>query len=433
MKKKSLILNFAWLLADKLFKSLGNFFINLQVITYLSLQDYGLLNYALAINLFSVAFITFFRELLVKEFAESESVGGVMHIFQGISLIRLSFLVLGGGILTFIFSENLAVWAILMSGLINFSDIPEAYWQAKGQMSKPIITRVLVFFVFSLLKINLLLNHATFASFCFLFLYESICNFLMSYAYFLFDIRVKVGNVISSLVIGVSIIKKSLPLLLNSIFTIAYMRIDQIVIKEKLGATALGAYSFTLNIAEMLQAVPFMLGIAVAPMIFGRTDLDKLRSEIFQMMKFLLVLGIMCVLGLLTVFPLISSKYNLQDTFVIMLIIVIGTYPTFVSYLAGKYLIHTGQMNHFLKRSFIASLLSLSFNYLFVTRFGLYASAVTYAISQWYIGYFSNYSLKDKSLFQIQSDAFLSLFKSETYLFFVRKCLDIKKQLLSKI
>ncbi|MCU0351364.1 MAG: hypothetical protein MUF43_11140, partial [Flavobacterium sp.] len=55
------------------------------------------------------------------------------------------------------------------------------------------------------------------------------------------------------------------------------------------------------------------------------------------------------------------------------------------------------------------------FNLVFINYLGLYAPAIGYFLSQWYIGFFSNKSIKDDGLFQTQLDALLSLFYPSTY------------------
>lgn len=427
--KKLVLRNFFWLFFDKIVKSLGNFILNLQIIIYLSIYDYGLVNLGISFGLFVFAFLQFYREIVVKEYAVSKNSSTDFDICMSSIFLRLLTLLI---FFTAIQISNIGLLPkiIVTSVLLNFSDIPEFFWQAKGKVHKIIIIRCIVFIFTALLKIYLLTHNYTINYFASTYIIESILNSIISIVLLRYDLefhQIQLRKLVEKSAI---IFKSSLPLLFTGLLTISYMRIDQIIIKENIGEIYLGKYVFALNVAEILQAVPYMFGLAIAPSMFQENDRKILLSNTKKSMTYLLVAGIVLIPVSVVFFAHLSAKYQVEDVKYIFLILGFGSLPTFMSYIATKYLILTNQINHFLVRGIYACVLSMGFNLFFIDSLGLYAPAIAYFTVQWYIGFFSNYFLrKDKDLFKIQIDAIKSLFLLHTYVDII---FDVKKTILAK-
>ncbi len=226
------------------------------------------------------------------------------------------------------------------------------------------------------------------------------------------------------------ILISSFPLLLTGLLTVCYMRIDQVLIKSNLGEYALGKYVFALNVAEILQAFPFMFGLAIAPTLFQHNDRLLLLKDMQKTMGYLLVLGLLFTTCLVIIFPFVAHKYEVENVNIIFSLLAFGTLPTFFSYMATKYLVHTNQIKHFLIRSLYASIFSVLFNLIFINSLNLYAPAIGYFLSQWYIGFFSNKSLKNDGLFQSQTQALKSLMYPSTY---IELFIILKNKIILKI
>jgi O-antigen/teichoic acid export membrane protein len=411
---KHIVNNFLWLFADKVVKSFGNFLLNLQIILYLSIDDYGLLNLGVSVGLFVISFLQFYREIIVKEYSISKTPQNDFRIFLTTICLRLP-VVFVVALTCFLSHINLIIQIIVISNLLNLSDLAEYYWQAKGRIQKVIIIRNIIFFIIAGLKLFLLKNKYPIEYFAGAFIVESVLNTIISFTILYFDvIIIKINFSVLCIYIR-EILINSLPLLLTGLLTVCYMRIDQILIKSTLGEGVLGRYVFALNIAEILQSFPFMFGLAIAPTLFQHNDRITLLNDLKKTMNYLLVLGLLFTVFLVIAFPFIANRYKVENVNVIFVLLAAGTFPTFFSYIATKYLIHTNQIKHFLVRSLYASIFSVIFNLVFINYLGLYAPAIGYFLSQWYIGFFSNKSIKDDGLFQTQLDALLSLFYPSTY------------------
>lgn len=426
---KTVISSFLWLFSDKIIKSFGNFLLNLQIIMYLSIDDYGLLNLGISMGLFVTAFLQFYREIIVKEYSVSQTSQNDFKIFLTTFCLRLPviFIII---IFILLLNVNIIVQIVIISNLLNLSDISEYYWQAKGKIQKAIISRNIIFVIIAGLKLFLLKEQFTIKYFAAAFMLESVLNTLVSFTIFYFDITII--KIKFSLVFENSrrILINSLPLLLTGLLTVCYMRIDQVLIKSNLGDSALGKYVFALNVAEILQAFPFMFGLAIAPTLFQHNDRILLLKDMQKTMGYLLILGLLFTTFLIIIFPYIAYKYKVENINIIFALLAVGTLPTFFSYMATKYLIHTNQIKHFLVRSLYASIFSILFNLIFINHLKLYAPAIGYFLSQWYIGFFSNKSLKNDGLFQSQLEALKSLLYPSTY---IELLITLKNKITFKI
>ncbi len=414
MINKIIINNFIWLFFDKLFKNFGNLILNLQVIIYLSVNEYGLLNLGISSTLFITLLLNFYREIIVKEYSISDSLDNDLNLL--LSSIYTRFITITTIIiLVVIINPSVIIKSLILASLLNLSDIPELYWQSKGKIHKTVLIRNIIFVFSSILKLYALIVKSSLEIFLFAFILESILNSVISFLILHFDLKLKTKRVYETLQRTIFIYKQSIPLLLTGFFTLCYMRLDQYIIKWYLGDHSLGKYTFVITFVEMLQSLPFIFGTAIAPTIFQHKSQQNLLNEIRRIMSYLLIIGTLLIIILLTLFPFISNYYNIENAYGIMVILAFGTFPTFFSYIATKYLIHTNQINHFLKRSLVAFLFSTLSNIIFIKYWGLFAISINYAISQWYIGFYSNKSLSDKNLFNTQKEALKALFSATVY------------------
>ncbi len=134
MINKTVLSSFLWLLSDKIVKSFGNFLLNLQIIMYLSIDDYGLLNLGVSMGLFVTAFLQFYREIIVKEYSISQTSQSDFKIFLTTIFLRLPvvfFIFLS----VFFSNVSIVVQIMVIANLLNLSDISEYYWQAKGKVT----------------------------------------------------------------------------------------------------------------------------------------------------------------------------------------------------------------------------------------------------------------------------------------------------------
>ncbi|TAG18643.1 MAG: hypothetical protein EAZ32_13205 [Cytophagia bacterium] len=415
MLNRNIFNSFFWLFLDKIIRSFGTFLINIQVILYLTIADYGLLSLAISFGQFAVVFTSFYREIAVKEFVVSNDKVNNIEVFLACLIIRFPMLFLVSTI-QLVYSDNYIITLVVSSLILNWSDIPEFFWQAKGKVSNSIIIRNIVFLLAALFKLYFLIILKLPLAFYCTFLIESIVNSLLSFIIiFKYDLALHNINLSKVIERAKNIVKLSLPILPAGLLTIAYMRIDQIIIAKYLGEYELGKYAISINIVEILQAFPLILSLAVAPMIFQISDRKTLLIQIEKLMTNLFIAGIFLVISLILVFPAISFYLKVDQMNYIMIILAIGTLPTFLGYVATKYLIHTNQINHFLIRSLIATLFSSIINLILIKSFELYSTAVLYAISQWYICFFSNKFLTDKALYRAQVRAIKSSFKIKQY------------------
>jgi PST family polysaccharide transporter len=119
---KNEIINIKWLLFDKAFRMLGGLFIYFALARYLSLEEFGLLNYILAVvGVFGV-FVTFGTNVtLVKEVVKNRH--DDFEVIKNAIAIRLVIGILSGIMLVFLWvnqlSQNQLFAAIVLSLIVR--------------------------------------------------------------------------------------------------------------------------------------------------------------------------------------------------------------------------------------------------------------------------------------------------------------------------
>lgn len=409
INKNILLKNFSWLFIEKITRMASVFLVNLLVIRYINLADYGLLNYGLAINLFLIAILTHFRDNLIKVFNDKKEISLV--IFNLLICLRIFVAILLCFFFYLIFQKDFSTYLIIISSIINLSDLCEYYFHSKNKMKEIVIIKIITYLIFGTLKIIALVLYKSYELFCFLFVIESIFLNLLSFTILFKEVKLKFSKFKKrEFEIFKMFLLQSFPLLLNSILTVSYMRFDQIIIKKYLGNNELGFYSLIININEVVQSIPFIISLSLAPTLFSIKFRNLNFIKIEKYLKLLFILGIILILLSNLGFFILCKILDLEIINVwIMPLVSIGTLITFQSYFISKIIMHSGYLKQFMKRSLVVSFISIVLNIWLIPKFGLLTCAIVYLLSQWYIGFWSNFLLPEKDISKTQLNSFRRL------------------------
>ncbi|MDI9872482.1 hypothetical protein [Flectobacillus roseus] len=423
--KKIIATNFSWLLIEKFLKIFGIFAVNILLVPFLSISNYGLLNYGIAINLLIFAGVTSYRDNLLKLLSQDLKLG--LDKIVGLTLFRLILIMLFYCLSTLLF-ENSEVFFIIFGAVVNLTDLPECYWQSQNKMNIPVISKVVVLVIFSILKIYSITVLKSFNTFCLFFFFENVTNTIVSYILLATKINLVKCISLYSFLDTFRFLNASKSLILSNTISVAYLKLDQIMIKQVLGEAVLGYYGLVININELVHAFPFILSTALAPSIFSSSNEDKLLQKFKSLLLNVSIIGLACVVLINILYPLVLYFLHQEwKNVFIMPIVSVGTFVLFQCYLVSKYLVFKGYLRQFLMRSLIATLFAITLNYFLMKHFGIIVCAITFTLNQIFVGLLSNYLLRDNKIFKIQIEAYSNLFKVNSYLDFKNTMLSLLK------
>ncbi|MEM5815949.1 MAG: flippase, partial [Candidatus Aenigmatarchaeota archaeon] len=212
---------------------------------------------------------------------------------------------------------------------------------------------------------------------------------------------------------AISLLKDSWPLSLSGLVIMVYMRIDHIMIKEMLGAEAVGQYAAAVRISEAWYFVPTVISSSLFPAIINAKKVsEELYYARLQKLYNLMVWIAISVALPMTflsdwVVNLLYGKAYSQAGDVLMIHIWAGV---FVGLLvaSGKWFINENLQILAFLRNFSGAVLNIVLNFILIPIYGINGAAVSTLISYSFSAlWFDYFNKKTKKMFIIKIKSFL--------------------------
>ena len=274
------IKNSAWLFLEKIVRLLIGVVVGAWVARYLGPSQYGQLAYALAYIAFFQAIVNLgFDGVVVRDLAREPKERNLLlgtafflRIACAVLCWMLAIVVL---LATHSFSDEI-VWIVaLVGGSLLFQplDVIDLWFQSQTQSKKIVGVKLMAVFLSCALKVGLIILHAPLWIFAAVVMFEALALALGLILAYKWD-----GNQAKwrfSYSRAILLLQDSWPFMISGVAIIAYMRIDQILIKNILGDTELGLYAAVLPLVTLWQFIPIVLISSLGPMVSRK----KLESE----------------------------------------------------------------------------------------------------------------------------------------------------------
>jgi len=293
--------NVAWLLGNQVLVMVVAATVGVWVARYLGPSDYGTLSFGTSIVAISASFAVLglekvvVRQLLAGPGAEGEILGSalVLRVISGC--------VVGvGAIAAAVWlraHDSQTRWVVAIASL---SLLPQAvqvaeYWFASRVESRYAIrARIGALVASTVGRIVLIACSASVVWFAVMIVVEMAFNagVLLLICQ---RLAVHLGTWTWSLRRAVALMKEGYPLLIASMATAAYLRVDQIVIRETHGAEAVGAYAAVVQMVEMTSVVSAAVVASFFPAMIKLREANKEHYEVrvqqfFDVMTWLAIL-----------------------------------------------------------------------------------------------------------------------------------------------
>ena len=299
--RETYALNSLWMVLEKGVRMLVGMFVGILIARYLGPESFGLLSFAIAmVALFTPLARVGLDMVLIRELARRPDERCVLlRAAFGLKLVAaivtffLLFMVIllwGNGIGG---RRTILVLLVALSLLFQPVDILEHYFQAVVTARVSSICRMVQTALMSVIRISLILNEAKLETFALAIVLESmVFAFLLLVA----NWHVKGPQIIGRIKWseGARLLKASWPMLLSGLAVVFYMRIDQVMIENMIGAEQLGYYSAALKFSELWYAVMAVFSTSLLPMVVHgvTTNVASLPNSLRKLFFFMIWINV---------------------------------------------------------------------------------------------------------------------------------------------
>jgi PST family polysaccharide transporter len=374
-------------------------FVGIWVARYLAPEQFGILSYALA---FVMLFTTFSKlgldnivvRNLVKhpELAEEtlstafmlKLVGGVLSLVISVGAVAL---------LRPADTLTISIVAIIAVGMVFQSlDVIDLWFQSKVQSKYTVYAKNTAFLLASACKVGLILWHAPLIYFAWITLIEiAIAAVALVVVFRLRNTNLK--RWCPKLRTARRLLKDSWPLILSGLTVMVYMRIDQIMLGEMLGANSVGIYSAAVRLTEAWYFIPSAIAISVFPSVIEAKGISEelYHSHLQKLYRLTVWLAIAIAIPV-TIFSseIISILYgaNYLGAEKVLTIHVWTCVFIFLATISGQYLITENYTKISLLRTSAGAIVNVVLNLILIPKYGIRGAAVATLISQFTVAFF---------------------------------------------
>ncbi|GGJ88522.1 flippase [Pseudomonas matsuisoli] len=390
------LLNSGWMLGEKCLMLAIGLATTVVLARYLGPEDFGYLNYALALlGLLNIVVHLGLSGLVVKELRSDP--GNEDQILSTVFMIKVSCSVVAFIVMmsTYLIGNDQNFWVLLFTALALFFTPFEMlidWFQARVQAKYAAVAGVVGQLGGNGLKMILAVAGA---GLVYIALAHVVVVIATSALLVCYAIKLKrTYRFDFSWALATSLIKKSLLIFLGSLSAVIYLKVDQIMLQYMLGEYAVGVYSAASRLSEAWYLIPTILMASVFPKMI---DLSKSDTEAYHrfMQMALDVLFLAAFTLALAVFLLSDSIVLLlygeryRDAGAVLSIHIFAATFVFMRALFSKWIIIEEAFVFSLVTQGLGALSNVVLNYFLIRSHGVVGSAWATLISYGIAGYLS--------------------------------------------
>ena len=412
--------NTSWLMGERILRLAVGLFVGIWVARYLGPEEFGLFSYAQSfVGLFMAIATLGLDGIVVRELVKDQSKRDALLgtaftlklIGASVVLLLLFFTV---NIISTDAQTKLLIIVIASATIFQSMNVVDCYFQSKVLSRYVAFTNTFSLLVSSAIKVWLILSDAPLIAFAWVVLFDSA---ILSLGYIY--VYLKTGNSIKQWsfdkALAQSLLKDSWPLILSGIVISIYMKIDQVMIKEMLGAVAVGQYAAAVKISEAWYFVPMVIASSLFPAIIeAKKQSEALYYERLQKLYDLMVWMAVAIALPMTflsdwVVDLLYGEQYSQAGSVLMVHIWAGVF-VFLGVASGKWLLTENLQIFSTINTTIGAFTNISLNYILISNVGIEGAAWATLISYLIAAYLSLFIWKKTRV------NFLNLTKSLSFM-----------------
>jgi len=412
--------NTSWILGERILRMGVSLFVGIYVARYLGPERFGLLSYASSFVGIFAALATFgLDEVVVRELVKTpeqrEKILGTSFLLKLVGT-----LLMWAAILVAIpftendFQTNILIIIIAFGVLFQAFNVIDLSFQADVKSKYVVHAQFVQLIISSIVKIILVFNEAPLIWFASVFFLDAIVLALGLVFTYLHNSN-KIFSWKWSYETSKNLLHDSWPLIFAGIVVSVYMKIDQLMIKEMLGAKEVGLYAAAVKLSEAWYFIPMAIASSLYPAIINARVFQKevyyqKIQNLFDLMVWIAVSIALPTTFLSTlVVEFLYGKEYLGSSSVLIIHIWTGVF-VFLGVASSKYLLAENFIKKTFYRTFIGALLNIIMNYYLIRIIGIEGAAISTLVSHFFAAYLYDFFDKDlRNMF---------IFKTKSLLFY---------------
>lgn len=412
--------NTGWLLFDRILRMVIGVTVGAWVARYLGPARFGELSYV-------IAFIAFFQVIagletdgfIVRDIARNQGdTGAILGTSLRLRIVSgfICWLTaIGVMYLSHPDDRQLCLMAAIVGAMLVFqaSDTVDLWFESQSQSKRTVLAKLASYLFSNGIRVILLLGKAPLIAFAGVLSLESAAlAFALFVAYRRFPTD---GRWRADIARAKKLLYLCWPFVATGVMITAYMRIDQIMLREMLGEQELGIYAAALTLVQVWNVIPATLVASLAPFVArmksrGEAEYQDALVILFRFFAIVAILGA----GLTAVAApwLVSFLYGAEfrSSAAVLSVLVFVIVFIFQGMAQTLWVINNDVRIANLVATFLAALVSIGANFFLIRRFGIMGAVFSYLLAQGASVVFFP-CLFRRDLFNLYTRAFLGLGK----------------------
>lgn len=420
--------NTSWLLGEKVLRMTVGLFVGVWVARYLGPERFGLFSYAQSfVGLFSVIATLGLDGIVIRELVKDENqrdqLLGTAFILKLIGAVLVLFLLAT----SMLFQSNdiqtiVLIFLIASATVLQSFNVIDFYFQSKVLSKFVVYSNLCSLLLSSVIKVVLISYEAPLIAFAYVVLFDSII-LASGFVFFYFKNKFSILTWNFNLNLAKSLLKDSWPLILSGLVISMYMKIDQIMVKEMLGADAVGQYAAAVRLSEAWYFIPMVISSSLFPAILNAKKISKeLYYSRLQKLYDLMAWMAMAIAIPMTFLSerLVQLLYGWQysDAGGVLMLHIWSAVFVFLGVASSKWFVAENLQKHSFYRTFAGAIVNVILNYILIPKYGIYGAAIATLTAQIIASYLYNMICKKTRItFVLQSKALLLPFRKRGFKF----------------
>ncbi|MDM5272552.1 flippase [Sulfurovum sp. zt1-1] len=377
--------NTSWLLVEKVIRLFLGLFIGIWVARYLGPTDFGTLNYVISLVGIVAVFGSFglngivIREL-VNHPSKRDRILGSAFLLKIIGTLLVLVLL---SIITLFMSNsnevNLYLFIVAFAGFFASSEVISFYFESRILAKYIVKVNIVGLILSSLLKIYFILMGKPLVCFIVLVVFDAfILMFGLFYVYIKQKLSVFTWKIDKNLV--KNFIRNGWPLIISSVMITVYLKLDQVMIHEMLGADAVGQYAAAVRLSTAWYFVPAVVASSLFPALLNAR---KVEHSLF-LNRLSIMYTIMIWLAIIIAIPmsflsdwlivlLFGNAYSEAGT--VLMIHIWTAVFVFANMVNNNWYVAENQQKLSMLYTSFGAILNIIMNYFFITSYGIEGAA----------------------------------------------------------
>ena len=410
--------NTSWLMGERILRMAVSLFVGIFVARYLGPERYGLLSYANSfVGIFIVLGTLGLDDIIVRELVKTpeqqEKILGSSFLLKLVGTLLMWMAILAAVPFTKNdFQTNILIIIIAFGAVFQAFNVIDFNFQAKVKSKFIVHAQFVQLIISSIVKIILVVNETPLIWFASVYCLDAIVLAIgLVFVYFYNGENIFCWK--WSFETSKNLLHDSWPLILAGVVVSVYMKIDQVMIKEMLGAKEVGLYAAAVKLSEAWYFLPLAITSSLFPAIinaklYQKEDYFQRLQKLYDLMVWIAVAIALptAILSPWIVEFLYGNEY-LESSSVLNIHIWSGIF-VFLGVASSKYLLAENYIKKTFYRTFVGALLNIIMNYYLIGIMGIEGAALSTFASHFFAAYFYDildtdlrkmFILKTKSLF----------------------------------